>query len=201
MAASVVRFVLVFSILIAPWPGLGRAFTDAVGAAATAVADPLSASSNVTFRLRSPTPAERLPDWRGVIAVRQDTPDGPVNHAGAVDLRRAGYLQLVAFAALTAAWPPRGRARALRAVCAAVVVVAMTVSVPVVDFLVPIGAIHLWGWLATAVRLAARALVAAPGMAYAVPGLTWLAVVESGGLLHEWPFAAAPTSAPGSGRL
>jgi len=186
MTASLVRFVLVFCVLVAPWPGLGRAFTDFVGAVATAVADPLSASSNVTFSLRSPLPTERLPDWRGVIAVRQDTPDGPVNHAGAVDLRRAGYLQLAAFAALAAAWPPRGRTRALCAACAALVVVAMTVSVPVVDFLVPIGAVHLWGWLGTAVRLAARALVAAPGMAYALPGLTWLAVAEPGGGLQGW---------------
>jgi hypothetical protein len=174
--APVLRFALVLALVLAPWPGLGRAFSDAVGAIGTALAEPLSAASNVTFLLRSPKPIEAQPDWRAVISVRQDFPDGPVVHAGAIDLRRAGYLQLAAFVALAVAWPPRGRRRALLAATVALAIVSTAMVLPVLAFLSPIGAVHLGAWLDTLVSLASRALVAAPGMAYAVPGLAWLAV-------------------------
>jgi hypothetical protein len=176
IAPSLARFIVVFVLMVAPWPGLGRTFTDTVGAIATAIADPLTSASNVTFQLRSPNSAEGLPDWRGVIAVRQDFPEGPVAHAGAIDLRRCGYLQLAMFAALAAAWPPRGRRQTLVATALAAGIVSTTIALPILAFLSPLGAVHLGAWLETLVSLASRALVAAPGMAYAVPGIAWLAV-------------------------
>jgi hypothetical protein len=150
-----------------------------VGTIATAIADPLLAASNVTLVLRSPTPAEHLPEWDGVIDVKQDFPEGSVRHAGAIDLRRAGYLQLATFIALAAAWPSRRRRRGAAAACVAFAVVSMVIAVPVLDFLAGIGAVHLGACLGTATSLARRALVAAPGMAYALPGLVWLAVAQS----------------------
>ncbi len=181
IAASVLRFVLAFAVVAAPWPGLGRVFTSTVGAIATAIADPVSMDSNVTFLLRSPKPSEDLPDWRAVIAVRQDFPDGPLDHSGAIDLRRAGYLQLATFVALAAAWPPKGRRRVLVAAAAALAIVGTAIALPIFAFLSPLGVVHLGPSLQALLSLASRALVAAPGMAFAIPGLAWLAV--SGGPL------------------
>jgi hypothetical protein len=180
IGASLARFVLAFALMVAPWPGLGRGFTDAVGAIATAIADPISAASNVTFVLRSPKPVERQPDWRAVISVRQDFPDGPVDHAGAIDLRRAGYLQLATFVALAAAWPPRGRRRLLLAVAITFAMVSAAIALPILAFLSSIDVVHLGERSGTLVSLASRALVAAPGMAFACPGLAWLAVTGLG---------------------
>jgi hypothetical protein len=176
LAASLVKFGLVFALLAAPWPGLGHAFTGAVGSIATAIADPLSASSNVTVVVRSPNQDEAQPDWRGVIAVREDLPSGPLDRAGAIDLRRAGYLQLATFAALAVAWPPSGRRRALLAASVALAIVAMCTAVPILAFLSSVGAVDPGTALGALLSLASRALVAAPGMAFAVPGLSWLAL-------------------------
>jgi len=181
LALAVARFVVAFAILVAPWPGLGRAFTEAAGAVATAVADPFFGASNVTFVLRAPVPSEGLGDWRGVVDVKQDFPEGPVRHAGAIDMRRAGYLQLVTFLSLAAGWPPRRPSRALLAVVMAALVVASTLGVAALDFLCGVGAVQAWAWFATAVALARRALVGAPGMAYAIPGLVWLALRDRDG--------------------
>jgi hypothetical protein len=176
VAALALRFVLAFALAAAPWPGLGRAFVAGVGAIATAVADPLSSDSNVTFLLRPPKPSENQPEWHAVIAARQDFPDGPSDHAGAIDLRRAGYLQLATFVALAAAWPPKGRRRALAAAAVASAIVAAAIAIPILAFLSPLGVVHLGPWLQTLLSLASRALVAAPGMAFAIPGLAWVAV-------------------------
>ncbi|MGO9836079.1 MAG: hypothetical protein ACLP1X_17900 [Polyangiaceae bacterium] len=181
LGLSVARFLVAFGLLVAPWRGLGRAFTEAAGAVATAVADPFFGSSNVTFVLRAPVPSERLGDWRGVVDVKQDFPEGPVRHAGAIDMRRAGYLQLATFLSLAAGWPPRRHSRALLAVVVATLVVASTLGVAALDFLCSLGAVHAWAWFATAVALARRALVGAPGMAYAIPGLVWLALRDREG--------------------
>jgi hypothetical protein len=196
IAAALARFFLAFALMVAPWPGLGSAFAEAVGAIATAAADPISAASNVTFLLRSPKPSENQPEWRAVVSVRQDFPDGPVDHAGAIDLRRAGYLQLVTFVALAAAWPPRGWPGALLATAIALAIVATAIALPILAFLSPIGVVHLGPWLQTLLSLASRALVAAPGMAFAIPGLAWLAVRGGGLGTRILSAAAGPVEAP-----
>jgi hypothetical protein len=172
----VARFFFAFGLMVAPWPGLGAAFADTIGAAATAAADPFFSSSNVTLTVRAPRPAENQPDWRGIIDVKQDFPEGTVRHAGAIDLRRAGYLQLATFIALAAAWVPEGRRRILEGACVIVVVVSAIVAIPIVDFLAQAGVAHLGASLSTLIALARRALLGAPGMAYAVPGIAWLAL-------------------------
>jgi hypothetical protein len=55
---------------------------------------------------------------------------------------------------------------------------AGSLAVPILDFLSSIGAVHLGAWLGTCISLARRAFVGAPGMAYAIPGLTWALVHE-----------------------
>jgi len=171
--------------MIAPWPGLGPLFADVVGATATAIADPFFARSNVTLTVRPPRPEEHQPKWRGVIDVKQDFPDGPARHAGAIDLRRSGYLQLATFIALAAAWMPKGRRRILAAVGVAAAVVSTVVAVPIFDFLVQVDVVHLGAGSATLVSLARRILVGAPGMAYAVPGIVWLALAGGPMLLRR----------------
>jgi len=173
---SMARFLITLALLLAPWPGLGRAVSEAAGEMATAVLDPFFGSSNVTVVLRSPVPSEGLGDWRGVIDVKQDFPDRPVRNAGAIDLRRAGYLQLATFVSLGAGWPPRGRRRALLVLIVGTLVVASTLAMPLLDFLSSVGAVHLGERMAVVLSLARRALVGAPGMAYAIPGLAWLAL-------------------------
>jgi len=179
IALALARFVVVLGLLVAPWPGLARTFTDAVGTVATAIADPFFTSSNVTFRLRSPVPAEQQPEGWGVIEVKQDFPEGPKRHAGAIDLRRVGYLQVATFIALAAGWPPRGGRRWARAALAVGAIVAATIAVPILDYLGDVGVIHMGAFIRGVVALVRRALVAAPGMAYAIPGLTWLALSQA----------------------
>jgi hypothetical protein len=184
LALPLVRFVIVLALLVAPWPGVGRYFVDAVGSLTTALADPMFAASNVTFALRSPMPQEQQPEWRGVIAVKRDSfPDGPKRNLGAIDLRRAGYLQLATFIALAAGWPPSGIRRSLMAGLLAAFFLTAILAVPILDFLSSIEVVHLGGF-AFVVALIRRALVAPPGMAYAGPGLVWLAV--RGGSAAEW---------------
>ena len=195
LARALARFALVFALCVAPWPGLGRAFVAAVGAVATAIADPLSAASSVTLVVRAAQPAEARPEWDAVLAVSQDHPDGPVARAGAIDLRRAGYLQLATFAALAAAWPPRGRRPILLGVAAGLSVVSIAVALPVLAFLGSVGAVHLGFALTTPIALASRALVAAPGMAYAIPGLAWVSVC--GARTSVLPSLVARRTAPG----
>lgn len=184
-AAPATRFAVAFAFTIAPWPGLGPVFADVVGATATAIADPIFARSNVTLTVRSPRPEEHQPEWRGVIDVKQDFPEGPVRHAGAIDLRRSGYLQLATFIALAAAWMPKGRRRVLAAVGVVAAVVSTVVVVPIVDFLVQAGVVDLGAGFNTLVALARRILVGAPGMAYAVPGIAWFALAMGSMLLRR----------------
>jgi hypothetical protein len=174
LKAAVARFAVTLAILLAPWPGIGRLFPEVVGFIATAIAAPLSSDSNITFVLRSPSPQEGQPAWRGVIDVRQDFPSGTVHHAGAIDLRRVGYLQLAMFLSLAAAWPPKGW-RLLRMTLITIAIVGAVIAAPVLDFLSQIEAVHLGDVLRTAISIVSRAFVAAPAMAYAIPGLVWLA--------------------------
>jgi hypothetical protein len=171
---ALLRFVLVYALAIAPWPGLGRAWVGVVGAIATSIADPFFASTNVTFSLRASRPEEQPSAWSGIIEVRQDLPDASSHHAGAIDLRRAGYVQFVTFAALAIAWPPRTRRRAWLALAGCVVVVTGAVGMPILAFLAPLGAVHPGSLFGAAIALASRGLVGAPGMAYAVPGVVWV---------------------------
>jgi hypothetical protein len=185
----VARFAFVFALLIAPWPGLGSLFVSGVGAVATAVADPVFASSSVTLIVRAPREIEAQPEWRAVVDARQDLPDGRVRHAGAIDVRRAGYLQLATFLGLAAAWMPRERKRIVAGTCLAVALVSAVVAIPIVDFLSDAGVVRLGSALAILVALARRALVGAPGMAYALPALIWLAI-------HRLTFAQSAPIAP-----
>jgi hypothetical protein len=178
LAAALGRLSVVFALLLAPWPAVGPAWVGVVGSMVTTVMDPLFDSSNVTFRLRSPEPVEHLSEWQGVIDVKQDFPDGPVRHAGAIDLRRAGYLQWVTFLALAAAWPLRRPRSWILAVAIAGAIVGGLIGVAVLDFLSDLGAIHGGSLVAMVLSLSRRALIGAPGMAFAVPGIVWL-------LLHQ----------------
>jgi hypothetical protein len=186
---AAIRFVVVAGLLLYPWPGIGGCYCGAVDSVATALVDPLFDASNVTFVLRAPRPQESLPEWRGVIDVKQDFPEGPVRHAGAIDLRRAGFLQLATFLALAVALPPRGRRQTIVAFGVAAGVVSFLIALPILEFLMQASAIHLWGWLDTLITVARRALVGAPGMAYAIPGLAWVAAThwESLALVAQRP--------------
>jgi hypothetical protein len=168
---------------------------------ATAFADPFFTASNVTFTLRSPVPIEKLPDWRAVIDVRQDFPDRPKRDAAAIDLRRAGWLQLATFVALAAAWPPRGRRRIVLAASVAFAIVSTCIAVPVVDYLAQVGAVHLGTLLGGVLALVRRALIAAPGMAYAVPGLAWLALMSHVGVSDREGLGAASPRGPKDARI
>jgi hypothetical protein len=184
LALPFVRFVVVLALLVAPWPWVGFHFVDTVGSVTTTLADPMFAASNVTFALRSPMPKEQQPEWWGVIAVKRDSfPDGSKRNAGAIDLRRAGYLQLATFIALAAGWPPSGIWRCLMAGLLAALFVTAILAVPILDFLSSIEVVHLGGF-AFVVALIRRALIAPPGMVYAGPGLVWLAV--RGGSAAQW---------------
>jgi hypothetical protein len=182
--------VVVAGLLLFPWPGISGCYCGTVDSMATAVVEPLFDASNVTFVLRAPKPQESQPEWRGVIDVKQDFPDGPVRHAGAIDLRRAGFLQLATFLGLSVALPPRGRRETIVALGVVAAVLSFLLALPILEFLSQVSAVRLWGWLGTLVALARRALIGAPGMAYAIPGLAWLAAIK-----RDWLAFATPRPA------
>jgi hypothetical protein len=176
--ASFVRFFVVLALLIAPWPGLGRTVCKVVGTIVTSVADPLLASTNITLLCRATRASDGLPEWDAVLSVRQDSPDGPEDHGGAMDMRRAGYLQAGTWLALVAGWPPRGGRRVLRSLSIFAAILLIVVALPIVTFLMSAGVLDASAVVESLVSLASRALVGAPAMAYAVPGLAWLFLVQ-----------------------
>ncbi len=147
------RAILVGALLLAPWPGLGAAFTRAVGAVANVVAGdlrwhaqpPLGLGNEhtlaIAFRpaLEVDSGGRPIPDpaWHTVLTIR-DIESGAATRS-AINVRFLVYVPLAIFVALTLAAPiERSRAWA-RSVALGLVLLAAFVSLslalPVVGLL------------------------------------------------------------------
>jgi hypothetical protein len=163
------RFAAVLSLFLFPWPGIGTLFADVFSACVNFVAAGLTQPALLRFGAAGPPD-----DWSAVVTL--------IGTSGARqdflwELRRAPFLPLAVFAALTLALP-RGRFRSRLAVFALGTAVIMTLPALRLGLLLgsdtPFRALDLSPTLMAALTVATGTLVLPPGMAYAVPALLLL---------------------------
>jgi hypothetical protein len=171
------RFLLALALLLPPWPAIGRAYGRAVGAWTDLTLSPAAAP----VKLRFTVPAADDPggsSWE--LRVHAEDPSG--RYVGTVlDLRRSGYIASAVFAALALATPLRWKQR-LVLMGAGLAILQLLPLLPLLSFFsgkLPVRAFQLGAATSAAVEIAYHALVAPPGMAYAVPALLWLLLAWS----------------------
>jgi hypothetical protein len=168
------RFLAVLIVLAAPWPGLGRAYVAAYGSVAAVIAKPILASSGVELAFAPSADDDAKHEWFAMLSVL-DAQTHARQHKMATDLRRSGYLQMALYLAAAAAYPLRNRVRFLVVVTAGLALFAAFGWLPILMYLAKKQIITLGSGSLSLLSLVYRSLVTPPGMAFAVPGLLWLA--------------------------
>jgi hypothetical protein len=161
-----VRFLFCFALLAPPWPAFGRAYGRAVGTLADAALG--EAAAPVTLRFSAATA------WQ--LKVHAEDPQTGRFVGTLLDLRRAGYIATAVFVALALATPLRWGNR-LALLGAGVTLLQLLPLLPLLWFFsgeLPVQAFRLGSLARSSIAIAYHALVAPPGMAYALPGLLWL---------------------------
>jgi hypothetical protein len=182
-------------VLLLPWPGLGRAYTGTFGAVATVLARPFFSGDDVALSLTASNAAARNREWSLMVHV-DDAATGAPKHLGAVDLRRAGYLQIAFFLVAAAAFPLADRRRFAGVLLGGVVLLSTLGWLPVLMYLATKHVIHFGALLFSMLAVAQRSLAGAPGMAIVVPGLLWLLAKQIDSRYGGWPWRrTAPDSA------
>jgi hypothetical protein len=169
------RALVVVAALLAPWPGLGRGYTAAVGAVATTIAAPFFAGGAVALSLTAASATGHQREWSLFIHV-DDAATGAPKHLGAVDVRRAGYLQIAFFLAAAAAFPLAGWRRFVPILLGGVVLLSMLAWLPVLMYLAVKHVIEPGAVAFSVLAVLQRSLAGAPAMAIAVPFFLWLTV-------------------------
>jgi hypothetical protein len=165
----------VLIVMLFPWPGLGRSYVAAFDRVANAMRAPLASAPDVSVSLELFPEADAHHEWFAMIAVT-DRASGALQHRGGADLRRAGYLQMAILLAAAAAFPFRPGVRFAAVLVGMLAMLSMLGWLPVFNFLAKKGVLHLGVVSYAALAIVERTLVGAPGMTYAVPGLSWLLV-------------------------
>lgn len=171
------RFFAVLILLLCPWPGLGRAYALAFNVLATPCMSVVSAASGSEVSLDRFPESDKRHEWSTMVRVTDES--HTVRHTGAGDLKRAGYLQIATWLASAVAFPLKRRARFAAILGGGVLFFTMFGCLPVCLYLARKGVLHLGMVLFAALALSERALVGAPGMAFALPALGWLLAVWS----------------------
>lgn len=167
-----VRFILLLALMLPPWSAVGRWYGRAVGAWAQLTLTEAAAPVELRFAAAGPSQAGADP-WS--LAVEASDPDDRYVRT-TLDTRRSGYLASAFFLALSLATPCRWRKK-LALTIAGLSLLALLPLLPLIFFFsgkLPVQAFHPGSVAAAAVETAYHALVAPPGMAYAVPTLLWL---------------------------
>ena len=164
-------------LLLLPLPGVEPAFCRAVAAWQTAVlSDP---PSLVSLEFRLPRSEAEGGPWHIVVIARERDTKRYVGTA--LDARRAGYLQCAGFVALLLATPTSRKKKLLLLLLGGFCLAVLPLLAPLAFFSTPslgLQAFRFNPLLRSAIEIAYRVLVAAPGMAYAVPALLWLGLVR-----------------------
>lgn len=164
------RTVLLLTLMLLSWPGLGHAFAAFLSALSNPLAS-LLFTRPAGLHLSPEGPAD---SWNALLTVTNANEQA---QQLLWELRRTPYLPMAVFTALTLGFP-LGRWRARLMMLG--VGLATLQALPVMRLLVLIGGdspvqlFELPALMQTLVMVAVRALVLPPGMAYAVPGLLWL---------------------------
>ena len=170
------RFFYLFTVLMLPWPGLGRAYAGFVSAVADAAFGGWAPAT--TLRFTNPDDgAAGAQAWQLKIYA-EDTLTGKYVQT-ALDLRRGGYIAVAVFAALALVTPIRWSKR-LGLLAVGLSILQIIPLLPLLSFFsgkLPVQVFHFASVLQSAIEVAYHTLVAPPGMAYAVPAMLWLLLV------------------------
>ncbi len=180
-------FVCVFAGLSLPSPGIGPWYVRAHVAAARVFlpSDPLA--SGVTLALFPPSKELTATPWQATLLV-EPASGGPISVP--IDLRLLMFLPTAAFVALGAATPLGGWKRNAKLLAIGLPLLELLllclVLTPLLSFLGgtgPIKAFELSRLSHTCLQIVYRALVAPPGMTFALPlFLWWLLLRKLGGV-------------------
>jgi hypothetical protein len=188
--------VVLFALLVAPWPFVGRAYGRSVAAIARMAA--AVAGSGATIRIGAGGGQESASDpWH--LRIHAEDPSTGEYVGTVLDLRRAGYLASAVFAALVLATPLRARRR-LGLLLGGLALLQALPLLPLLSFFsgkLPVRVFDFGSTTRAMIELGYHILVAPPGMAYAVPGLAWLlgvCVLDAGVL--RLPRLGVATTAP-----
>jgi hypothetical protein len=201
VAVRAARFLVVLTALSLPAPGIARTYRWLTEAVALSFVSAAASPVTFTFGGQGPKSAAAPDDW--TLRVRADDPVTGQFVETALDLRRSGFLASAVFIALALAAPELLRRRwGIRGVVGTLVLGVLALQIlpalALVAFFsgrMPVQAFHPPAVGRSALETAYRALVAAPGMVFILPGLLWLAVARpfATGLLRV-PAPGAPAS-------
>lgn len=170
LGLSAVRFAATLTILLAPWPGLASRLVRFYVHVANLWLLCLRAGANVRLF------PGHAPPWTAQVFFRAK---GPVLEAATLDAWRTFHLPISVFLALCLAhWPKR----VWHVIPMAVLGTVFLVGLPLASLLDPAARLGLLSLPAPLVALlvaAGRALWAPAGMAFIVPGTTWLTLLWS----------------------
>lgn len=174
-------FVCIFGGLSLPLPGLPMLYTATHQALGNVIL-PGTLDSGVDLAFGTPDVSLGQDAWSLTLFVRPPAPRQPINMP--VDLRTLLYLPEACFAALALATPLRSKRQNLTLLRQGLVILhpllLVLITLPIVSFLGgtgPVQAFELGRWVHTLLQIAYRALVASPGMAYAIPLFLWWALL------------------------
>lgn len=175
-------FACVFGGLALPSPGIGPAYTRAHAAFGNRLVEGARFERGVTLHFEAKDEDLGLHPWQLTLAIRDPARIQPV--LVPIDLRTLLFLPLAAFIGLALAAPlgsARRNARVLGQGLLILLPALLTLTaLPLVSFLGGTGPVRAFR-IAPAVHLVLqtvyRALVAPPGMMYALPLLLWWALV------------------------
>jgi hypothetical protein len=187
VVAFLAKFVALLALFMVPWPVLGGICSGTFSAVGNfLVADRVFASgAHLEFRDRGSEPETgpgdaKTFDWEATLLVR---PARGRHIEVPVDVRGLAYLPMAAFLALGLAFPIHGWRRRLFVLIVGLAVLApltaLLISLPLFPFLGGAGPIQVFSLNRTVqsvLEMAYRALVAPPGMTYAIPALLFWAL-------------------------
>jgi hypothetical protein len=183
IAAFCLRFAAILAIYLIPWGAIGDAYAGAAVAIADATVAGDSGALRLDFARANVSDGAGIDARFGVDLRATDTASGATVRL-ALDLRSLTYLPTAVFVALAAAAPIWQGRRGLRVLLVGLgilhVFFAASLALTVILFLaqpVPLHAVHLAPATTLVLDVLHRAFVSPPGMAIAVPGFVWVALV------------------------
>ena len=185
--AFLLRFVFVLTVCLMPWPRLEEVYGSAVAAVGNALVGDRPVGSGAFLRFDSPpkphrSDPESKPTFQAELSARS-TKTGSVVRVP-IDLRTLTFIPTVVFVALAIAAPIWKGARGPIVLVSGLVILQLflagSIAVPLLLFFSnprPMQLFQLSPAVGHGLDVAYRSLVAPPGMAFAIPGLLWLALL------------------------